>query len=79
MAGNLMGALPSKDWDSAEQPEYAADYDANDNPWLIEPRHPINGLKKWRVSLFASLVLITTCNQPVLILNSEKGPFSGLR
>ncbi len=80
MVDNLMGALPSKDWDSPEQPEYAADYDANDNPWLIDPKHPnLERLKKWRVSVFASLVLITTCNQPVLILNSEKGPFSGFR
>jgi hypothetical protein len=49
MVDNLMGALPSKDWDSPEQPEYAADYDANDNPWLIDPKHPnLERLKKWR-------------------------------
>jgi hypothetical protein len=49
MVDNLMGALPSKDWDSPDQPEYAADYDANDNPWLIDPKHPnLERLKKWR-------------------------------
>ncbi|CAM6022925.1 unnamed protein product [Sphagnum balticum] len=49
MADNLMAAPPSKDWDSPEQPEYAADYDVDDIPWLIDPKHPsVECLKKWR-------------------------------
>ncbi|CAM6074916.1 unnamed protein product [Sphagnum tenellum] len=49
MVDDLMGALPSKDWDSPEQPEYAADYDANDNQWIIDPEHDaLERLKKWR-------------------------------